>query len=457
MPSANPSSIAQLESQLNDFDRDRRWAALTELRGLAERGQAPVAAAADVANMHCHTLFSFNAYGYSPAALAWLAKRNGYKLLGIVDFDVLDAVDEFLSACDLVGVRGSAGLETRLFLPEFATREINSPGEPGVTYHMGIGFVSSVIPAFVQVVAAGMRERARQRNLGVIQRVNAYLDPVVVDYAGDVLPLTPGGNATERHIVAAYVAAADRLPDPARFWADRLGMDPAKTTAAMQDAQYSGSAAAFQNTVRSKLMKKGGPGYVLPGPDSFPTIEAFHKLIVACGALPCCAWLDGTSPGEQAMDELLELLVAKGVVTLNIIPDRNWNIADPATRQQKVANLYRVVELAREMALPLNVGTEMNSFGQKLVDDFAAPELEPVRQDFLDGAYFIYGHTVMQRHLDLGYRSQWAQAHLPDHRQRNAFYTQLGHRMPPGRECQKILYELSPDFEPADILRRLAN
>ena len=204
-------------------------------------------------------------------------------------------------------------------------------------------------------------------------------------------------------------------------------------------------------------MKKGGPGYVLPGPDSFPTIETFHKLIVACGALPCCAWLDGTSPGEQAMDELLELLVAKGVVTLNIIPDRNWNIADPAARQQKVANLYRVVELACEMALPLNVGTEMNSFGQKLVDDFAAPELEPVRQDFLDGAYFIYGHTVMQRHLDLGYQSQWAQAHLPDRRQRNAFYTQLGRRMPPGRECQKMLYELSPDFEPADILRRLAN
>jgi len=451
MPNKKHTSITELETQLNDFNPEQRLAALAELSSLAERGRAPMATAVDVANMHCHTFFSFNAYGYSPAALAWLAKRNGYKLMGIVDFDVLDAVDEFLSACDLVGVRGSAGLETRLFLPEFASREINSPGEPGVTYHMGIGFVSSVIPAFVQGVAADMRERARQRNLGVIQRVNAYLEPVAVDYAGDVLPLTPGGNATERHIVAAYVSTAGRLPDPARFWADRLGMDPAKTAAAMEDA------AAFQNTVRSKLMKKGGPGYVLPGPDSFPTIETFHKLIVACGALPCCAWLDGTSPGEQAMDELLELLAAKGVVTLNIIPDRNWNIADPAARQQKVANLYRVVELAREMALPLNVGTEMNSFGQKLVDDFAAPELEPVRQDFLDGAYFIYGHTVMQRHLDLGYQSQWAHAHLPDRSQRNAFYTQLGHRLPPGRECQQTLYQLSPDFEPADILRRLAN
>ena len=55
---------------------------------------------------------------------------------------MLDAVDEFLAACDLAGVRGSAGIETRVFIPEFATREINSPGEPGVYYHMGIGFTS---------------------------------------------------------------------------------------------------------------------------------------------------------------------------------------------------------------------------------------------------------------------------------------------------------------------------
>ena len=33
--------------------------------------------------------------------------------------------------------------------------------------------------------------------------------------------------------------------------------------------------------------------------DTFPTIESFHSLIEACGALPCAAWLDGTLPGEQ--------------------------------------------------------------------------------------------------------------------------------------------------------------
>ena len=97
----------------------------------------------DAVNMHCHTFFSYNGYGYSPTALAWLGRREGFQAMGIVDFDVLDGVDEFLDACETVGLRGSAGLETRVYVPEFADREINSPGEPGVCYQMGIGFASS--------------------------------------------------------------------------------------------------------------------------------------------------------------------------------------------------------------------------------------------------------------------------------------------------------------------------
>ena len=56
----------------------------------------------------------------------------------------------------------------------------------------------------------------------------------------------------------------------------------------------------------------------------------------------------------------------------------------------------------------------MNSFGQKLVDDFDAPALAPVREAFLDGAYFIYGHTVLAAQLGLGYQSAWAKSYLPD-------------------------------------------
>jgi hypothetical protein len=444
------TTVEELEARLNDHDPQVRAAALADLAALAQEGRVPVRAESAVANMHCHTFFSFNAYGHSPSSLAWLARKHGFRLLGIIDFDVLDGVDEFLEACDLLGVRGSAGIETRVFLPEFADREINSPGEPGVCYHMGIGFTRSSVPDAVAPLLEDLRHRATQRNRTVVQRVNAYLDPVTVDYEEEVLPLTPAGTATERHMVVAYLQAAGRIvADPAAFWAARLDIPVEAVRSLMQDPP------ALQSCLRGRLMKQGGPGYVQPDRGAFPSVERFHRLIEACGALPCAAWLDGTSAGEGAIGELLGLLISKGVVALNLIPDRNWNVPDPVLRRIKIRNLYQVVELARELALPLNVGTEMNSYGQKLVDDFEAPELAPVRKDFLDGAHFVYGHTALQRAAGLGYQSEWAGVHLPDRRARNDFYTRVGQSLPPGRAGAKLVSGLTEAVSPEAVLDSL--
>jgi hypothetical protein len=114
------------------------------------------------------------------------------------------------------------------------------------------------------------------------------------------------------------------------------------------------------------------------------------------------------------------------------------------------------VALAGKLDLPLNVGTEMNTPGQKLVDDFEAPELAPVRQAFLDGADFIYGHTVLQRAVCLGYQSEWARTHLPTRRQRNVFYTQVGRLTAPGQAGIARLKSLTSALLPAEVLDRLA-
>lgn len=429
-------NIDKLESQLNNFDPTVRVKALQNLINVAP---PPSETAPDLPrfNMHCHTFFSFNGYGYSPTALAWVARQHALDLMGIVDFDVLDAVDEFLEACDAVGVRGSAGIETRVFIPEFADREINSPGEPGVYYHMGIGFTTGQVPPAAQAILAELRQGAEERNRGMLARINAHLDPITVDYERDVLPLTPNGSATERHMLTAYLRAVEtQVADPVEFWAAKLNL-PAEQVAAHIDNKPK-----FQNTVRAKLMKQGGVGYVQPGPDTFPSVDTFHELILACEALPCAAWLDGLSRGEQDIEDLLGLLIDKGVVALNIVPDRNWNISDPATKQFKLQKLYDIVALAQTLDLPLNIGTEMNAPGQKLVDDLDSPELAPVRQAFTDGAYFIYGHTVAQRLLGQGYQSEWAKTHLPGRRERNAFYTKVGREVEPGAAGEARLKEL---------------
>ena len=444
-------SISDFEAQLNDLRLSLRTHALNKL--MERKPDAPEPQ--EVANMHCHTIYSFNAYGHSPVSLAWLGRQRGYKLMGIVDFDVLDGVDEFLDACDITGVRGSAGIETRTYLPEFAQYEMNSPGEPGVLYHMGIGFTTSQVSPEATALLKQLRGQSNQRNVNLVQRVNSYLHPVSIDYETDVLPLTPNGNATERHIVAAYLLNSARRfyyseAEQTRFWATRLQMTEAEVNNAQKNM------AGFQNLVRAKLMKKGGVGYVQPGEDTFPPVEKLHAMILACGALPCAAWLDGTTSGEEHIEQLLELLVGKGAVALNIVPDRNWDIKDPATRELKTRKLYEVVDLARQLDLPLNVGTEMNSFGQKLVDDFDAPALQPVAKDFIDGAYFIYGHTVLQRHVELGYQSAWAKSYLPTRRQRNDFYTKIGKLVPPAPKGSGPLVGVTSAMSPDDVVAHVS-
>jgi hypothetical protein len=119
----------------------------------------------------------------------------------------------------------------------------------------------------------------------------------------------------------------------------------------------------------------------------------------------------------------------------------------------KLNNLYQVVDLAQKLDLPLNIGTEMNAYGQKRVDEFERPELAPVRQAFLDGAYFIYGHTLMQRAAGLGYQSEWARSHLATRRERNAFYTRIGRRLPPTSASLARLKQMGQSCTPENFLK----
>lgn len=448
MTTAN--QISQLEAQLNNFSAEERSAALTKLLKMWEVGQILKKPESEGLNVHAHSFYSYNAYGYSPSALAWLAKKEAFSLMGIVDFDTLDGVDEFLHACELLGVRGVAGMETRVFIPEFKDAEINSPGEPGVAYHMGTGFASSKVPESVQPGLADIRQRAEARNKKILEKVNAFLTPPVVHYDEDVLPLTPAGYATERHMVQKIAQKADQeLGNPARFWGKKLDLSQNEVESILQDRT------AFHNLLRKRLMKRGGVAYMQPDAGTFPSVDAFHAILDAAQAIPCSAWLDGTSKGEQDIERLLDLLMAKGVSALNIVPDRNWNIKDPELKAKKIKELYRIVKLADELDLPILVGTEMNSSGQKLVDDFDAPELAPVKDSFIKGAFTIYGHTRLQRLWGMGARSQWGIKNFTNRKASNEFYEMGGRLIPPSWTVEGAQDWVYQDLAPAKVKERI--
>lgn len=417
---------------LDDFDPAVRRQALGEIRATAH-WPPPTH---DV-NLHCHTFYSYNAYGYSPTHLAVLARALGLEVAGTVDFDCLDSAGELLDAARLLGLRAVASLESRVFVPELATVVINSPGEPGIAYHMGIGFPGQVEHPFIAAMAAAAVDRIR----GVLGLVNAFTRPVELEYERDVLPLTPGGHPTERHVCDAFVRRARIVfPDAderAEFWREKLGASPPEGL-------------ELQGLIRSRLLKRGGVGYVAPDSGSFPRMDDMNRAVLECGAIPTLAWLDGTSEGERDVERLFTVGIAHGAAALNIIPDRNYTAG---VRDERVNNLYAVVAAAERHGFPIVVGTEMNAYGNKLVDDFECAELRPLAPVFERGAHIVYAHSVLQRQCGLGYLGPWAWRTFASTAARNSFYAEVGLRVTPATEDR--LHELSAEPAPDEILARL--
>ena len=199
-------------------------------------------------------------------------------------------------------------------------------------------------------------------------------------------------------------------------------------------------------------MKQGGIGYVPPDKGSFPLMADTNQFALASGAIPTVTWLDGSSDGEKAVEELLEVAMSTGAAAINIIPDRNYK---PAVKDKKLENLYQVVQLAEKLHLPVVVGAEMNSPGQKFVDSFDTEELSPLVPIFLKGAHIVYAHSVLQQKCGLGYTSNWAKKNFASVAEKNEFFQTLGSSLKPERE--DILSDLSDDVTAEEILKKISN
>ncbi len=432
-----------LELSLDSFDAAERSQAL----GVLARSAAPPPDPNPWVNMHCHTFFSYNALGYSPSRIAWLAKRRGLAAAGIVDFDVLDGAEEFLAAGRLLGLQACAGIETRVFVAEFADKVMNSPGEPGIAYQVGVGIPRGSVPPEWRAFLLRLRQTSAERNRDLVARVNGYLDPVRLDYDRDVVPLTPAGNATERHICLAYARAARAAFGDgsalAIYWRGKLGDGV--------DSVELPESIGLQSLIRSRTMKIGGAGYVRPDSGSFPRMEEMNRFIIAAGGIPAYGWLDGLSEGEADLEPLVRTAMASGAAAINVIPGRNYTRGEP---DLKLHRLYEAMELTKALGLPVIAGTEMNSPEHRFVDDFEAPEMAPVVEVIMQGAYVCYAHSELQRAAGLGYLSEWAKRRFPDIKARSAFYCEIGRRLQPGQTSP--LAGLRDDADPEAILRGLA-
>jgi hypothetical protein len=409
-----------LINALSDFNEDTRRAALKQLTATT-RFPEP----GSLFNMHCHSFFSYNADGWSPSRVAYECRSRGLCAAALCDFDVLDGLGEFLESGRLLALRTAAHLETRAYVREQSTVDISSPGEPGVAYIMGCGFTGIPAPGTSQAnTLAQLRQGAQSRNLALIARVNATLPAIAIDYARDVLPLTPKGVATERHIIRAYCTQAQRtFADPAAraaFWAPLLKCDASAYPA------IEANVPKMEDLARNALAKRGGIGYIQPDDTTFPLADDFTRWVRACHAIPTIAWLDGTSGGEADCNLLLDLMTGKGCAALNIIPDRNWNLKDPQDAARKQAKLDEVVKGCVKRDLPINIGTEMNKGGLPFVDDIVGTVLSRYASEFTQGMRVMVGQTLLGIYAHAPYLGARAEAEFTDLKKRNAFFASVG-------------------------------
>ena len=261
-----------------------------------------------------------------------------------------------------------------MFVPEFATHVMNSPGEPGVSYHMGVGFPRSINHPFL----TEMRFAAEQRTRQMLVRVNAYLDPVRLDFDRDVKPLTPKGNATERHLCEAYERkACEVFPEADRraaFWTARLGEAPADS-------------AKLQGLIRAKTMKQGGVGYVAPDSGSFPDMAKMNRFVIEAGAHSdhdLARRHERRRTADGGVDRDRQILGRRGA--------QHHSRPQLHARASKTAGCRISTTSSRwprNISFPIIVGTEMNAPGQKFVDVFASAELKPLAPAFLRGACIV--------------------------------------------------------------------
>jgi len=411
--------------KLNSFSKSEREVTLRALAASLKHNKR-----SDNVNMHIHSFFSYNAQDWSPSRVAYECTKRGLYAAGIIDFDVIDGMTEFLNAGELLGLRTSVGIETRAFSTKMADKEIDSPGEPGVSYIAAAGFSKELTEdSELKRKLDHFRKTADDRNVALINRINANVNAINIDYNRDVLPLTPSGNATERHIIKAYIIKADRVfaarNELLNFWVSILGKSDNDVSELLNNRPK------MEDVVRSKFAKKGGFGYHQPTEDSFPKVEDFFAWARSCDAIPMESWLDGTSDGETNPNILLELAVVNGAEALNIIPDRNWNIADVKMKKLKIKNIYSIIEAAKRLNLPLHIGTEMNKAGQPFADDLDGPVLKNFKEDFMTGAKIFVGHTILTRFADFSYVGENANSEFGNNKAlKNIVFAKVG-ALPP--------------------------
>ena len=342
-------------------------------------------------NNHIHTTYSFSPY--SPTAAVYAARMEGLCTAGIIDHDSIAGAREFLAAAELVGMPVTVGMECRVTMAgtALAGRRTNNPDQVGVSY-MTIQSVPHDRIDEVQAFFAPYRQARHVRNRAMVEKINALLPDIQLDYDRDVLPLSEaaeGGGVTERHLMYALAIAMVKKAGKGQPMADYLasiGLELCeKQKGQMLDAAYP----FYEYDLLGILKSAFVPKIYIDATDECPNVRDVAKLCKDIDALLCYAYLGdvtasvtGDKKAQKFEDEYLDDVIACikdcGIRAVTYMPTRN-------TPEQ----LTRLRRLCDENGLFQVSGEDINSPRQSFV--IKAME-NPLFSNLIDATWKLIGH-----------------------------------------------------------------
>ena len=342
-------------------------------------------------NNHIHTTYSFSPY--SPTAAVYAARMEGLCTAGIIDHDSIAGAREFLAAAELVGMPVTVGMECRVTMAgtALAGRRTNNPDQVGVSY-MTIQSVPHDRIDEVQAFFAPYRQARHVRNRAMVEKINALLPDIQLDYDRDVLPLSEaaeGGGVTERHLMYALAIAMVKKAGKGQPMADYLasiGLELCeKQKGQMLDAAYP----FYEYDLLGILKSAFVPKIYIDATDECPNVRDVAKLCKDIDALLCYAYLGDVTASvtgdkkaqkfeDDYLDDVIACIKGCGIRAVTYMPTRN-------TPEQ----LTRLRRLCDENGLFQVSGEDINSPRQSFV--IKAME-NPLFANLIDATWKLIEH-----------------------------------------------------------------
>ena len=332
-------------------------------------------------NNQIHTTYSFSPY--SPTAAVYAARMEGLCTAGIIDHDSISGAREFLAAAELVGVsmNGTA----------MQGRRTNNPDQVGVSY-MTIQSVPHDKIEQLNAWFAPYRAARGRRNRAMVEKINALLDGIALDYDRDVLPLSEAkedGGVTERHLMYALAKKMVVKAGKGQPMVDYLASIGLNLSEKQKNQMLDTAYPFYEYDLLGILKSAFVPKIYIDATEECPNVRDVAKLCDEIDALLCYAYLGdvtasvtGDKKAQKFEDDYLDDVIACikdcGIRAVTYMPTRN-------TPEQ----LTRLRRLCGENGLFQVSGEDINSPRQSFV--IKAME-NPLFSNLIDATWKLIEH-----------------------------------------------------------------